>query len=82
MYIALLHNKQTAFHLRYAIVALSRKYQNSDKGLSNFYGNCGITTLALAGIFRGGSEVHERRACKEVAAWGIPGAEPPEAGQV
>ena len=40
------------------------------------------TTLAPAGIFRGGSEVHQWRACKGVAAWGVPGAPPPDAGEV
>ena len=30
----------------------------------------------------GGSEVHQERACQGVAAWGVPGAEPPDAGEV
>ena len=42
-----------------------------------------LFTLAPAGIFSGGgSEVHQGRACKGVAAWGVPGAEPPDAGEV
>ena len=29
--------------------------------------------LAPAGIFQGGSDVHQGRACMGVAAWGVPG---------
>ena len=41
-------------------------------------------SLAPAGIFfGGGSEVHQGRACKEDAAWGVPGGgAPPDAGEV
>ena len=31
-----------------------------------------LFTLAPAGIFQGGSEVHQGRACKGVAAWEVP----------
>ena len=36
-----------------------------------------LFTLAPAGIFSGGGEVNQGRACSGVAAWGVPGAEPP-----
>ena len=31
--------------------------------------------------FSGGSEVHQGRACNGVAAWGVPGGSPPDAGE-
>ena len=41
-------------------------------------------SLAPAGVFfgEGGSEVQKGRACKGVTVLGVPGAEPPDAGEV
>ena len=41
-----------------------------------------LITLAPAGIFSGGSEVHQGRACKGGRRVGGSGAEPPDAGEV
>ena len=41
-----------------------------------------IISLAPAGIFSGGNEVHQGRAFQGVAAWGVPGAKPPDVGEV
>ena len=58
-----------------------------EEGFNRNLNRSAASPLAPAGIFSGGgrgSEVHQGRACKVVAAWGLPGdgAPPPDAGEI
>ena len=53
-------------------------YQTVYQKINNLSNNVSKHFIsARRNFFRGGSEVHHGRASKGVAAWGVPGAEPP-----